>query len=340
MAITLETLASDPAIYLYEFDGGDAVIQQMDRNLFHKSIFLDARIRHGDLPRGRVPLKGLLEKYAGPPLAERPIGWIFHVAQCGSTLLARALDHVGRSLVLREPAALRRLGVMKGADGAGDAAFDRALDVTLSMLGKRWDAGTPVVAKANVPVNFILDDVMRRAPDAPAIALHYPLSTYIAAILRTPGHVEWTERVFGELRLGARYAAPSAAHKAAALWFAQMKAFESAIDAYGNVHSLDAAWFLDHPVETIEAAARLFGVALREGEAAEIAGGELFASYSKNPALDYDPEVRVARDAEAKERLRGEIAEARAWVEKAKEESGLADQLGRPLVGPGTDLLD
>lgn len=37
--------------------------------------------------------------------------WIFQMAHCGSTLLARALDDPGASLVLREPLSLRQTAV-------------------------------------------------------------------------------------------------------------------------------------------------------------------------------------------------------------------------------------
>jgi len=349
MAITLQDLTDDPALYLYEFDKDAAIFQPMTRDAFERSIFLDGRIKHGKRQSLRVPLSQLLQAWAGPAPAERRIGWIFHVAQCGSTLLARALDHPGRSLVLREPAALRRLGVIAGADSAHENAvssesFARMLSVTQSLLGKRWEQAAPVIAKANVPVNFIADEVMAHDPGASAICLYFPLADYVAAILRTEGHVRWTEGVFEELRLaGSPYAAGhvplTPAGKAAALWFAQMKAFAALIEKYPAVRSLEAGHFFSNPASTVEVAAGLFGVSLDPGEAEEIAASELFASYSKNPALDYDPEVREAREAEAKARLAGEIAEAVEWARAAKARHGLPDALGRQLVGAAAPLL-
>ena len=65
----------------------------------------------------------------------------------------------------------------------------------------------------------------------------------------------------------------------------------------------------------------------------------MFHSYSKNPALDYDPEVRLAREAEAMRRLESELAEARAWAEAARNRHGLVAALDRPLVGEPASLL-
>ena len=343
MTVTPHDLFADPGLFLYEIDGGDAIFQTMTREQFARSIFLDGRIRHGNLPNFRIPLPQLLAAAEKAAIPARRIGWIFHVAQCGSTLLARALDLPGRSLVLREPAALRRLGVMAGG-GAGAAPEEPLLGAVAGLLGKRWEADRPVIVKANVPVNFIAERLLARDPQAPAILLHFPLAHYAAAILRTEGHVRWTEGVFAELRLAespwcAAEPPASPAEKAAALWFAQMKVFERLLGKFAHVRSVDATHLFDRPAETVAAAARLFGVELAEGEARAIAGGELFHSYSKNPALDYDPEVRLAREAEAMRRLESELAEARAWAEAARDRHGLAVALDRPLVGEPVPLL-
>jgi hypothetical protein len=345
MAVTLQDLFGDPALFLHQLDGNTAIFQAMTREDLARSIFLDGRIRHGGRTNFRVPLDRLLAEATPDALPLRRIGWIFHVAQCGSTLLARALDLPGRSLVLREPLALRQLGVAAGA--ATSAPVNPAphlLRLVAATLGKRWQADRPVVIKANVPVNFIAGQLLTLDPEAPAIALHFPLAQYVAAILRTEGHVRWTEGVFAELRLDqspyvAGASADSPVEKAAALWFAQMKAFETLMVSHPGVHSLEASLLFDRPAETVLAAARLLEVDMSEEEARDIVGGELFRSYSKNPALDYDPEVRLAREAEAMRRLELEIGSARAWAEAAQARHGLVDALDRPLIGDPVPLL-
>ena len=344
MAITPQALFADPALFLYELDDSFAIFQPMTRRDIARSIFLDGRIRHGNRKSFRVPIPQLGEAYRQVAPPRRPLGWIFHVAQCGSTLLARALDHPGRSLVLREPAALRRLGVAAGGEGDLPAQSRDLLPVVRDLLGKRWEEDRPAIIKATVPVNFIAHDLMAMEPDAPAVILHFPLANYVAAIMRTPGHVDWTERVFGELRLGQtalcqELPTDDPAQKAAALWFFQMKRFEALIDAFPNVRSLDAARLFDDPIPVIDAAARLFGVEMDSGEVEAIAASELFHSYSKNPALDYDPDVRIAREAEAMARLAPAIGTARKWVAAAANREGLPEALGKPLVGDPVSLL-
>lgn len=344
MAVTLQDILTDPALFFHEIDGDKAVFQLMTREDFARSTFLDGRIRHGGRPNFQVPLAALLAARRDTLAAASHLGWIFHVAQCGSTLLARALDLPGRSLVLREPAALRRIGVIAGAASNLDGDGEERLALVSDLLGKRWPGEAVTIVKANVPVNFVADRLMARSPGAAAVLLHFPLAQYLAAILRTEGHVRWTEGVFEEMRLAdtalcSAQPPRTAAEKGAALWFAQMQVFERLLRDYPATRSLDAARLFEQPAETVAAAAQLFELPLSPGEAEAIAASELFHSYSKNPALDYDPEVRIAREAEAMRRLERELAEGHSWAVQAQARHGLADALDRPLVGDPVGLL-
>src|SRR6478672_6723699 len=108
-----EALFATPDHYLFAFDGDRAVFRAMDRAAYHRSIFLDRRISPASEAAFEVPLAPLIAwQEAHQPRPPR-IGWIFHIAHCGSTLLARALDLPDRSLVLREPLALRQLGIQR-----------------------------------------------------------------------------------------------------------------------------------------------------------------------------------------------------------------------------------
>ena len=346
MTVTLQDLLTDPSFFFHQIDGNEAIFQPMARGDFERSIFLDGRIRHGGQQPLRVPLPHIVAAVDAAKLAIPRIGWIFHVAQCGSTLLARSLDLPARSLVLREPATIRQLGVLTGGqdDPQRPQGFGPLLRAVVTLLGKRWVSESCTVVKANVPVNFIAEEILDHDPEAAAILLHFPLEQYVASILRTDGHRRWTEGVFGELRLAnSRWcegAQPeNLPEKAAALWFAEMKIFATLLEKFPNVRSLNAGAFFDDPASTVHAAADLFGLVMDEAEARRITEGELFHSYSKNPTLDYDPEVRAAREAEAMHRLADEIAVAREWARSARERHGLVEALHRPLVGPPAPLL-
>lgn len=342
MQLSVADLFASPDHYLFAFEGEQAVFLTMDRAAYARSIFLDARIQPKVPQPFGAPLNALAEwrDAKAPPIART--GWIFHVAQCGSTLLARALDRGADDLVLREPLALRQLG----ADPArGTARWGSQLRLAATMLGRRYAASAPAIVKANVPVNFIIPDLMALDPEAPAIFLHFPLEDYILAILRAPGHRNWVRNVTGELapaietESGADVTRLDDAERAAALWLAQMRIYAAALDSYPNARSLGAEQLFNAPRPVLAAAADLFGVPIPDSDLDAILSGPLFATYSKNPAVAFDNAARVSRRDEAKRALRPDLDRARRWVEAHLSEYPLPARLGKPLAGESPDLL-
>ncbi|HEX8308308.1 MAG TPA: hypothetical protein VF645_07795 [Allosphingosinicella sp.] len=312
MSLTLDDLFESPDHYLQSFEGDSAILVPMDRAAYHRSIFLDHRISPASNRSMRLPLAAL----AGEDRAPARTGWIFHVAHCGSTLLARALDDPGLNLVLREPLALRQMAF---------ARDPKRLALTAAMLSKRYRKDLPTVVKANVPVNFLLPDLVALDPEAPAIFLYASLRDYLLAILRSENHRGWLQRVTAQLAacLG-DLSGLSDAERCAALWLAQMRAFESAISAMPNARALDAEAFFSAPRPTLKAAAAHLGVPLDDSAIDATVAGPLFATYSKNPELPFDNEARLARRAELEEPLAPELAEAQRWIEAATGESAPA----------------
>jgi len=305
MSMTLDDLFASPDHYLHSFEGQAAVFMPMDRAAYHRSIFLDGRISPAADQVMKVPAGALVDP-ARTPLAT---GWIFHVAHCGSTLLARALDRPSTNLVLREPLALRQMAL--APDGEGVA-------LTLAMLSKRYESALPTIVKANVPVNFLLPDLIASDPDAPAIFLYATLGDYLLAILRSDNHRQWLRAV--TTHLGAHLgdlSGQSDAERCAALWLAQVKAFTDALSRMPNARALDAEHFFNAPKPVLKAAADRLSVPMTDSEAGEIVSGPLFSTYSKNPEKPFDNEARLARRAELEEPLAAEIGEARRWIEKA-----------------------
>ena len=107
MALTLDDLFASPDHYLHSFEGDAALFVPMDRAAYHRSIFLDTRISPASSRSMKLPVSAL----TGHSAKGQATGWIFHVAHCGSTLLARALEAAESKIVLRGPFALRPLGV-------------------------------------------------------------------------------------------------------------------------------------------------------------------------------------------------------------------------------------
>lgn len=341
MDLTIETIFGSPDHHLFCFEGGQAIFQPMDRDSYRRSIFLDRRMQAA---RGQAFAfsADALAAHAARVAVPRT-GWIFHVAHCGSTLLARALDVDDRSLVLREPLALRQIGVER-ANSAGEAWRAR-LRLAAVLAGRRYRPDAPAVVKANVPVNFVAGELLGLEPSAPAIFLHFPLRPYLLAVLRSPGHRQWVLNVTTTLRpILAELAGPidglSVAQRAAALWLAQMLAYAGAIARYPDARSLDAAQLFDAPAPVLAGAAKHFGIALAAGEAESIAGGGIFTTYSKDPGRAFANADRQALQASVAQAIEPEIAAARAWIETLPVRGSLPERLDRPLLGRGASLLE
>lgn len=324
MALTIDELFGSPDHYLHSFDGEQAVFVPMDRPAYRRSIFLDARIQPGGGGSMRVPAGMLAQAATGRPVL--PTAWIFHVAHCGSTLLARALDRNEGALVLREPLALRQLAL--APDPAG-------LTLVRAMLGKRYGAA-PTLVKANVPVNAILPQIAAADPGAAAIFLYLPLADYLHAILRSAEHRGWLGRVTAQLRgwLG-DLSGLSDGERAAALWLAQVRAFAAALAIMPTGRALDAEDFFARPAETLAAASALLGTPMDAAAVAEVVGGPLFATYSKNPAVTFDNAARLARRAETAAGIGEDLARAAAWLSArgTTEADELAPLTARALHG-------
>lgn len=303
MALTLEDLFLSPDHYLHSFEGDDAVFMRMDRAAYRRSIFLDNRIDPAAPGAMRVPLSVLGE---GQGVAAGT-GWIFHVAHCGSTLLARALGDIGSNLVLREPLALRQMGISP----------DRSrLALVLRMVGKRYSGDGPTIVKANVPVNFILPEIAGTDPGTSAVMLYFKARDYLLAILRSDNHRQWLRNVTTQLagHLG-DLSGLADAERAAALWLAQSRNFASTLERMPHARMLDAEAFFADPADTLSKVAGRLGITTDADRIAAVVKGSLFANYSKNPGVAFDNADRLARRASLERSHSGELELAEAWLE-------------------------
>lgn len=316
MTLTLNDLFVSPDHFLFAFEGERIVFLPMNRAAYERSVFCDGRIEPVSREAVYVETRTLLRAALDRPVVSP--GWIFHVAHCGSTLLARALEKDAADLVIREPLGLRQIGVETARRGA--SATGPALRLATSMLGKRYAADAPVIVKANVPVNFAAEALMGLAPDTPAICLYYPLERYLAAVLRTDNHRKWVESVTTELEpaisalTGGSLAGCDTTQRAAALWRAQIEIYARLAVGFPRVRTLDAADLFGRPTEVIAAAFALFGVAASADEIRMVVEGPLFSAYSKNSAMAFDDAARRMRETETLERLAPDLERASAWL--------------------------
>jgi hypothetical protein len=300
--LTFDDLFASPDHYLQSFDGEKAVFVPMDRAAYHRSIFLDHRISPAVEQSMALPISELAAR--GSPA--QPTSWIFHMAHCGSTLLARALDDPNASLVLREPLTLRQTAIH---------GLPARLPLVLAMLGKRYRADAPTLVKANVPVNFLLPHLAAADGEARAVLLYLPLRAYLLAILRNENHRGWVRNVTTQLApYVGDWSALGDAERAAALWLAQVEAFTATLAAMPNARALNAEFLFNDPVPVLKNAAAHLGIPIAPNAFEAIVAGPLFSTYSKNPSVAFDNAARLARAAEIAAAIAPELAIAEDWV--------------------------
>lgn len=339
--IKISDLLVNPDFYLFGLEDDHALFLPMDRRCYERSIFFDARIKPLQQHIIRVPLAPLFAARSQYAVREPRIGWIFHMAHTGSTLLSRALDIPGKDLVIREPIPLRALGVTAGVNGA--ATNDR-LQLAVTMLDRRYAVDQPVIVKANVPVNVIVPDLLALSYYSKAVFLHFGLEDYLTAILRSPQHRLWVDQVCMEIGLGASAETGPltdlhSAEKAAALWLYQIRVYVSALEKYPATHSLDANTLFDDPVSTLTASSEYFECALDDTEVRQITSGPLFSTYAKNPLAAFDNSRRKARVSETRVSLVDDIALAKSWLKPRLLAAPLPDRLAQPLCGENSLLV-
>lgn len=346
--LDLQRLFSTPDQFLFAFEGANAAFVEMDRQAYHRSIFTDRRLSPKSPAIQRVSLDAVLAAQdAHAPATQPSVCYIFHIAHCGSTLLARALDVPDVNLVCREPMALRQLGVEAASFHATPPPdpWRRRAALVWTLLSRRYNAGGPVIVKANVPVNFALAPLMALKPDQPAIFLYYPLEDYLLAILRSDVHRGWVEHVSGELAHGIAAVAGAPgdndvlAVKAARLWLAQLLIYADAIAQFPNAASLDAESLFNAPAEALSASFAHFGMPQALAAVDAIVKGDLFARYSKDPRVQFDNAQRLERRDALRRDLAGELQQARDWVSRSAGAERLPERLGKPLVGAGALLI-
>jgi hypothetical protein len=345
--LDLQRLFATPDQFLFAFDGANAVFAEMDRAAYHRSIFTDRRLSPKSPALQRVGIDAVFEAQAAAAPVPKGVCYIFHIAHCGSTLLARALDLPALNLVCREPMALRQLGVEAAGFYGSPPPEDWRRRATLlwTLLSRRYNTDGPVIVKANVPVNFALAPLMALGPEQPAIFLYYPLEDYLLAILRSDNHRAWIDLVSGELGRGIAALVgdarnnDSAAVKAARLWLAQLLIYARALEQIPNAASLGAEDLFNAPGEALTASFAHFGMPQSPETIETIVGSDLFTRYSKDPRMQFDNAQRLERRAKLRAKLAGELEEARNWLSRCAAAAQLPQRLARPLVGAGVPLI-
>ena len=287
----------------------------------------------------RVPVAALTALRDSHGTPRSATGWIFHVAHCGSTLLARALDRPdGQSGPAR-------------AAGAAPARPRRDPRTTpgarACIWRRRLPAGAiapeaPTIVKANVPVNFIAGgSAGARSGRASHLAL-FPAADLSARDPAQPGPSQLG---------GQRHHRSSTGDLARATWRAGRRGARRGALAGADARFMRArlrairareAWMPTTLFDAPRGGARRRGRAFRDGDGGPSSidrrGRAVRDLFRRARLRPFDNAARLGLRAETAALLGPEIARARRWVESRH--AAIPARLDRPLAGPSPTLLD
>ena len=107
----------------------------------------------------------------------------------------------------------------------------------------------------------------------------------------------------------------SDAERAALLWSAQIRRFAEAVSQTGGARTLEFEALVINPAMILSAIARMFGSVVDHATINRVVAGSLFNTYSKNPAIAFDNQSRLALRAATAHALQDEITAASRWLE-------------------------
>jgi hypothetical protein len=129
-----------------------------------------------------IRIDDLLLASAGTRLVLKPVLYIFHMAYCCSTLLARYFELLPLCFVLKEPQLLAEFAL---APRQWDARWNEGFDLCIRLLSRTYNSYEVPVIKVNVPCNALGDRLLRDNPQATIIFLKAPLRIFVLAALKS-----------------------------------------------------------------------------------------------------------------------------------------------------------
>lgn len=326
-----EEITDTPLWHMYDYDLSTQTftLMRLEERIYRETSFLDQRVAALRLPTIRYELKHLAGMFPRLGDARGPMGFIFHVGHCGSTLLSRALGLSERVLPLREPMTLRTL-----------SADERELDSPMSFLSRAdwaWLRTTIIdtlarrfrpdqfnIVKATSTGNNLIAPIMDDSESHRAVLLYVPLETYLATMLgkRREGGDLWGQaRVRMKDWMGIEET-PSfslhelrAPHFAVLSWMTSMSTMLSAREKFGpRTSAMNFEDLIADPDTQLSKAAGFFGL---EDEAETIVSRfpQVSSAYSKQPDRPFTPEMRAEGLALTRAHFAEEIRTGMDWAQ-------------------------
>lgn len=299
----------------------------MSRDSYKQSIFtLPNRIVTDGNETWAVPLAEVVGLVESSEVSFRSPSCLFQIAHCGSTLLSRALDMPGRSLVIRESFALRQFTATPlSPNSSQNNDRQRALKALWHLLGRQYDPSETVLLKGNVPVNYSLPEIFEVTPELAGICLYSKFDDYLVAALKSDERRMWVKHVAREMAPRIKllgefesidFDSLEGGQSAAVLWRSQVRMFEDAIKSNTGLRALCSDQLYQNPRKVLRASAAHLNISLEESEIDDIVQSDLFKRHAKMPELEYSAEQRAIDEKELHSLYKTEVSATKRWCDK------------------------
>ena len=159
---------------------------QMSRDSYYTSAFLDDRLTVAKSGSANIEIDKIQRRYDDTSELRFNGHLIFHTAYCCSTLLARALDVPGETMVYREPDVLTQLAMSKrtGMRLWDSSKGQRALGLLLTLLGRSYD-GELAIIKLSDSVNNLMHEFIGYSESTRALVMYAKLDSFVLSNLKS-----------------------------------------------------------------------------------------------------------------------------------------------------------
>ncbi|SDD84145.1 hypothetical protein [Kordiimonas lacus] len=258
-----------------------------------------------------------------------PLGLIFHIGHCGSTLISRALGLLNGLFCLREPLPFRDLAISwTDRTAPWTQKTEAALLEDMAALRALWArtpgaAGTSIV-KTTSFCSLMAAPWLAHFPKDRAVCLSMAPEVYLATVLGAPAYITdlaggAKPRMVSLMEATGADLAPlsslSPGELGAMTYLAEMTNMQQAADVAGDrMLRVDFDRYLKDPAETLIALSQHFGHPAGEQTIATALVNPVLGRYSK--ATDYAFSATDRRDRLAASRAenRSEIAKGMNWL--------------------------
>lgn len=315
------------------------------QDTYRRSSFLDHRMhREPNQKAFACGARELLDRYRGAPPGQ--VGFIFHVAFCCSTLLARYLELLPGTFVLKEPFLPTQLAELHRAPWPSgiDLYSKEAVRLSVHLMARTFHPQDRVIAKLADQCNAIAGALVVASGAPKAVFIGLELRSFLLAGLKTDQRRAWVRR---RAELAALDVANSLlddtdpkplddAQSCAYLWLANGILLQKLIIEVGRdrVLVLDGENISNNPDHAVRETAAWLGLSPSASDLRIAIGNETASRYSKDPSQEFSREHRQADLAAVCAKFGNEVESGLRWAEELAPRLGLDPASGTMLSLP------